>query len=78
MEIKQSIKLTLVIIFIGLFFPRPAYAYLDPGTGSYIIQLIIGAFLGGGYLIKVYWKEIKAKFQQLTKRKLHQDDQPSV
>lgn len=34
--------------------------YLDPGSGSFLLQLLIAALLGGGYALKVYWKKIKA------------------
>ena len=34
-------------------------AYLDPGTGSYILQLVIGALVGGLLLVKIYFKKIK-------------------
>lgn len=37
-------------------------AYLDPGSGSLIIQVLLAVALGGGYLVKVYWKKIKAFF----------------
>jgi hypothetical protein len=33
--------------------------YLDPGSGSYIFQLIIAALVGGLFLIKVYWRRIR-------------------
>lgn len=36
--------------------------YLDPGSGSMIIQLVIGAVLGLGVFIRVFWKNIKAFF----------------
>ncbi len=47
-----------VISFI-LLFPSDAYAYLDPGTGSYIMQLLIAFVLGGLFAIKLYWKKVK-------------------
>lgn len=35
--------------------------YLDPGSGSLLVQLIAAGFLGGlGILIKVFWGRIKA------------------
>jgi len=40
-----------------------AYAYLDPGTGSYILQLLIAGVLGGLFAIKIYWAKLKAFFQ---------------
>jgi hypothetical protein len=39
-----------------------AYAYLDPGTGSYIFQILIAAVVGVGFLVKVYWGKIKSLF----------------
>jgi len=40
---------------------KPAL-YLDPGSGSFILQVIVAALLGGGFAIKAYWKKIKALF----------------
>ncbi|MDD2522060.1 MAG: hypothetical protein PHW11_04495 [Anaerolineaceae bacterium] len=36
--------------------------YLDPGSGSMLIQLAIAAVLGAGVLLRVFWKNIKAFF----------------
>jgi len=40
---------------VGLLAPlmRPT-AYLDPGTGSFIIQMLIAAALGGAFLMRGY------------------------
>ena len=35
-------------------------AYIDPGTGSLIIQVLIASFVGALFVIKVYWKKVKA------------------
>ncbi len=40
--------------------PSGASAYLDPGSGSFIFQIVIGAFLGGLFTMKVYYRKIKA------------------
>jgi hypothetical protein len=34
-------------------------AYLDPGSGSFILQLLIAAILGGIVAIRAYWGRIK-------------------
>ena len=39
--------------------PIPAHAYLDPGTGSMIVQILIGAVAGGLVALKVYWHRLK-------------------
>jgi hypothetical protein len=36
-------------------------AYLDPGTGSIIIQVLIAALIGGGILLRTFWKKIFRK-----------------
>ncbi len=35
-----------------------AIAYVDPGTGSYIFQVLIGALLGAAVAVKMFWKRI--------------------
>ena len=39
-------------------------AYLDPGTGSFIIQLLIGGIVGAGLLLKTYWGRLKSLFSK--------------
>ena len=33
--------------------------YLDPGSGSILIQLLIAALLGAGFVIRSQWAKIK-------------------
>jgi len=42
-----------------MIFSQNAFAYLDPGPGSYIFQFLIAAFIGGMYTIKIYYQKIK-------------------
>lgn len=36
--------------------------YLDPGSGSFLIQLLTAGVVGGAFLVKLYWKKIKSFF----------------
>jgi len=47
---------------INIFF-RPLL-YLDPGTGSFIIQILLAGLLGIGVAVKVYWKNIVSFFKR--------------
>jgi len=38
------------------------FLYLDPGSGSYLLQVIIAAVLGGLMFFKNFWIKIKAFF----------------
>lgn len=34
--------------------------YIDPGTGSLVIQVLIASLVGGLFMLKVYWRKVKA------------------
>ena len=36
--------------------------YLDPGSGSVLVQIIIGAVLGAGVAVRIFWSKIKTLF----------------
>ena len=38
--------------------PATAHAYVDPGTGSFVIQGIIAAVVGAGVALKMFWGRI--------------------
>ncbi len=46
------------LILCGLAWPRSAFAYIDPGTGSFLIQGVIAAVIGAGVAVKVFWRKI--------------------
>ncbi len=52
-----------------LIFNTKAHAYLDPGSGSIILQAIIGAIAAGGVTIKIYWHKLKVLFKKKKKNK---------
>jgi len=39
-----------------------ALAYLDPGTGSMMLQVILGGVAAVGVAIKLYWHKLRAVF----------------
>ena len=47
----------LVLIFLGL--SKEALAYVDPGTGSYLLQVLVAGFLGLLYALRLYWTRLK-------------------
>jgi len=47
---------------ILLSVPFRPLAYLDPGSGSIILQMAIAAFLGLGILARAQWSRIKKLF----------------
>jgi len=54
-------------LLLGLF-KAQAYAYIDPGTGSYLFQIMIAGFIGGVFAVKMHWLKIKNFFKNLLKK----------
>jgi hypothetical protein len=52
----------LTALLILVTFPHQAAAYLDPGTGSMILQGIIAGIAVAGFTLKNYWYRIRAHF----------------
>ena len=63
---KRSI-ISLVCIFSALA-GLPAHAYVDPGTGSMAVQMIIGGLVAGAFVIKTYYYELKRRIGRLFGR----------
>ncbi|MBA7509039.1 hypothetical protein ES705_00976 [subsurface metagenome] len=57
-----------LIILFYLITPNRVYAYLDAGTGSYMIQIIIAIAVGGAFGIKIFWRRIYGFFKRLPSR----------
>jgi hypothetical protein len=53
-----------LVFLIFLIYALPAWAYLDPGTGSMIVQAIIGAIAGISVSACVFWKRLKSFFRR--------------
>lgn len=43
-------------------------AYIDPGSGSLAIQILIAGFLGFAYTVRTYWANIRASVVRVFKR----------
>jgi hypothetical protein len=56
----------LAMFFLVCLILAPnAFAYLDPGTGSMILQLAAGAFLGALLTVKFWWMKVKDLFSKV-------------
>ena len=53
---------TALFVVLCICSVQPAYAYLDPGTGSLMLQGLIAAVAGAMVYAGMYWRRIKAFF----------------
>ena len=66
-----AIILICVFLVVGT---EPAFAYIDPTSGSYFFQFLLAAILGGLVAIKLFWRRIKAGVGRLFGRGGEADD----
>ena len=71
------LKVLLLVLGIYSFMTRDARAYLDPGTGSYVVQVLIATLAGGTYLLISSWARVKEIFQDLISRFSKKKDEKS-
>tara|TARA_B100001989_G_C24204684_1_gene300118 strand:+ start:57 stop:281 length:225 start_codon:yes stop_codon:yes gene_type:complete len=71
---RQKINSIVFLILFGLVFSTDSYAYIDPGSGSIILQAIIAAIAGAGTAITIYWKKVKLFFSKIFKKKDNENE----
>lgn len=69
---KKIVKtFTILLIF---FLPSNAYAYLDPGTGSIILQAILGFIAAAVASVSIYWTKFKLLLNKIFNKKKQEND----
>jgi hypothetical protein len=64
-----------VFILANVAWPRSDIeAYIDPGTGSLILQILLAALVGTGFAVKIFWANIKSFFSRLFSKKRDNSD----
>ncbi len=53
-----------IVLCLCAFAPTEAYAYLDPGTGTFALQGLIAGVAGGVIGLRSYWRRIGALFRR--------------
>lgn len=51
-----------------------AAVYLDPGSGSFFIQLLVAGLMGALFFIGAYWRKVKAFILKLFGRTVEDPD----
>jgi len=64
----------LIMLFYPVFFllgplANQADAYIDPGSGSYLFQIMLASLVGAAFAVKAYWIKIK----EFLKKIFHKD-----
>ncbi|MFC1776527.1 hypothetical protein ACFL3I_04190 [Pseudomonadota bacterium] len=52
----------IIVTVLFLILMTDTEAYLDPGTGSMLLQVILGGVAAVGVAIKLYWHKLRVAF----------------
>lgn len=64
----------IVAVLLLLLMMAEANAYLDPGTGSMMLQVILGGIAAVGVAVKLYWHRLLAAFGRRKKQSDEDED----
>ena len=56
----HALFIAILVIAVWTLSPQKAHAYLDAGTGSYVIQIIIASLATALFSIKLWWRRMAA------------------
>lgn len=59
---SRTLRIALMLV-AGLSIASPAWAYLDPGTGSMLVSALIGVAAAVGLALKMFWYRIVGFFR---------------
>jgi hypothetical protein len=59
----RSFDFSSLAVFLAAL-PGKQTAYLDPGSGSFILQVVIASLVGIGFTIRAYWGKITKFFRK--------------
>jgi len=65
----------LIIATAAVLTAAPAHAYIDPGTGGMLTQLVTGGVAGLAVLVRLYWSRILETFRRSSTTR--SNDQPT-
>jgi hypothetical protein len=69
--LTRCLLLTMAVLVVST---APAHAYLDPATGSMILQAIATAGIGAMLYLAWFWRKIKNFFDGAIAKKIGSDN----
>ena len=73
---SHAVWITAFFLYFFLVTIPSARAYIDPGTGSYLFQLAVGAVLGVAVAVKLFWKRLWGFFTGKSRSRPERVEEP--
>ena len=60
-----KVSILCISIYVLMLSIKPAYAYLDPGTGSMMVQAVLAVIAAVSVSVGIFWNRIKMFFGRI-------------
>jgi len=78
MKTTKLLPFTLISLVFYISSISPAYAYLDPGTGSLLLQGLLGGIAGAAVFLKIYWHKLLSLFNRNDSKDDNTNDENDI
>jgi hypothetical protein len=65
---RRGPRLLCLLLLLSILAPPRAHAYVDPSSGSIMIQVLVAGALGAAFTVKQWWGRATAAAKQLRNR----------
>ena len=65
---SSLLSVFLITGFIWVVTTKRAYAYIDLGTGSYLLQMLLAGLFVSMFALKVFWQRVMARMSTLLSK----------
>ena len=73
MQTRVKWGYSALLMALGTFWASNAHAYLDPGAGSYALQIIVASLLGAAFFLKTQWHRVKSFWARIMDKEKNAD-----
>jgi hypothetical protein len=60
-----AVRILGLAVLFWLARPAEAHAYIDPSTGSYLLQMLLAGLLAAAFAIRMFWRNLKEMGRRL-------------
>ena len=68
---RTWLRLLATFLIVAVVFPTPAYAYIDPMSGSIILQALAAGLLAALLMFKRFWYQLTDRCRRIWQRLVH-------
>jgi hypothetical protein len=65
---SRVLRLLCYLTLVSILVPGTAHAYVDPSTGSILLQVLVAGVLGAAFTVRQWWGRLATAVRQLRDR----------